>query len=191
MQETVSATFRSLITESDYLRLVGRFSEYGFDHQTNHYFDTSRFTLKAMQSSLRVRDRDGKLEVLLRIKKRYDNVDYSEEISAEQFEEICNKGIVDLEKIGSQLAKSIENQRVKKFLSLSTQRIRVRMKDGLLFIDKNEYLDITDYEIEYLTLSSPRDGRNQFIEILNDLNINYQKGENRKKRAFRAYALIS
>ena len=40
--------FRTLLSEEEYNRLMERFKGNRMDLQTNHYFDTKRFSLKAM-----------------------------------------------------------------------------------------------------------------------------------------------
>ena len=50
--------FKSLLTEEEYKFLIKQFPNSKTDLQTNHYFDTPRFSLKALDASLRVRERD-------------------------------------------------------------------------------------------------------------------------------------
>ena len=72
MQTGTQVEFRTLLSKEEYTRLINKFlGNNRFDLQTNHYFDTSRFTLKAADASLRVRERDT-LEFTLQKKKGYN-----------------------------------------------------------------------------------------------------------------------
>ena len=68
MQKSTEVEFKSLLTREEYERLMDQFKGNRTDLQTNHYFDTSRFSLKALDASLRVRERDS-FELTLKKKK--------------------------------------------------------------------------------------------------------------------------
>jgi uncharacterized protein YjbK len=59
-------------------------------------------------------------------------------------------------------------------------------KNGVLFIDKSEYLDITDYELEYLG-KNYNEAKKEFIQIIGEFEIQYKKADKKIKRAFKAY----
>ena len=58
MEKNTDVEFKSLITKEEYDRLIKQFKGSKQDFQTNHYFDTVRFSLKALDVSVRVRERD-------------------------------------------------------------------------------------------------------------------------------------
>ena len=58
MQKHLEFEFKSLLSQEEYERLIIKFKGNRLDLQTNHYFDTPRFSLKALSCSLRVRERD-------------------------------------------------------------------------------------------------------------------------------------
>ena len=58
MNNKTDAEFKSLITKEEYERLIELFAGSKSDYQTNHYFDTTRFSLKALDASIRVRQRN-------------------------------------------------------------------------------------------------------------------------------------
>ena len=52
MQKGTDVEFKSLLTEKEYEKLIEYFeSQAKSDYQTNHYFDTKRFSLKALKRS--------------------------------------------------------------------------------------------------------------------------------------------
>lgn len=188
MQKETDVEFKSLLTEAEYHKLLGYFKNAKSDFQTNHYFDTKRFSLKALNASLRVREREN-LELTLKRKKGY-NIDIkSIEISTKDFGDLKETGIVKAGSIADDLQSLIKDQKVVNFLSLSTLRHYVPYGSGILNIDKSNYLGICDYEIEY-TSKSYHQGKLDFIQIISEFGIQYKKSEKKIKRAFNALKVM-
>lgn len=184
MQKETDVEFKSLLTEAEYHKLLNHFKGAKCDFQTNHYFDTKRFSLKAINASLRVRERES-LELTLKRKKGYNTDIKSVAINKEQFEKLKETGVVEDEEIFDDLEALIKDQKVVNFLSLSTLRYFIPYGNGILNIDKSEYLGICDYEIEY-TGKSYHQGKADFIQIISEFGIQYKKSEKKIKRAFNA-----
>lgn len=70
-------------------------------------------------------------------------------IDADTFKEIKTTGIAPESDIKNELSSLIGTQKLVNFLSLSTLRMYLPYKTGVLFIDKSHYLGTTDYELEY------------------------------------------
>ena len=177
--------FKSLLTLDEYIKLLKRFSGYTSDHQTNHYFDTSRFSLKALDASLRVREKE-KLELTFKRKKGYMTQEITIPIDQDYFDEIKETGVLPEGDIKTQLNSLIGNQKLFNYISLSTTRIYLSYKSGLVLIDKSEYLNTIDYEISFL-VSNYNEGKKEFVQLINDLGITYTKSEKKIKRALKAY----
>lgn len=189
MQKGNGVEFKSLITEEEYNKLIDLFKGNKTDTQTNHYFDTPRFSLKALDVSLRVRERNN-YELTLKRKKGYSVNVTTVEISKEDFELMKNSSIITNQEIQNELQSMIGDQKLINFLSLSTYRTYFPFKSGVLFIDKSEYLGVTDYEIEF-SASSYNIGKRDFIELINEFGIQYKKAEKKIKRAFNAYKRLN
>ena len=58
MAKELEVTFRTLLSKNEYSRLSKEFEDKPANLQTNYYFDTTRFTLKAAEVVLRVRKRE-------------------------------------------------------------------------------------------------------------------------------------
>lgn len=185
MQKGTGVEFKSLLTQEEYERLTQRFEGSQTDIQTNHYFDTPRFSLKALDTSLRVKERDS-FELLMKRKKGYTINEYSLMITKDQLEEIRNTGVVEFPEFQAELLSLIGDQKLVNFLSLSTHRTILPYKNGILFIDKSEYLGVVDYELEY-EATSYHQGKKEFIEIINELEIHYKKSDKKLKRAYNAF----
>lgn len=177
--------FKTLLTLDEYIQLLKRFSNYTTDTQTNHYFDTSRFSLKALDASLRIRERDN-LEITLKRKKGYTMQEITLPVDRDFFDELKTTGIVPENEIRVQLNQMIGDQKLSNYISLSTTRIYLSYKSGIVLIDKSEYLNKIDYELSFL-VSNYNDGKKEFIQLINELGIAYKKSEKKIKRALKAY----
>lgn len=191
MQKGTEVGFKSLITLQEYEKLIEEFKGNRIDSQTNHYFDTPRFSLKALDISLRVRSRET-MEITLKRKKGYSVNIASNVITDETYQDFINTGIIPIPEFQSELAPIIGEQKVQRFLSLSTIRTYLPYGNGILFIDKseysfsvhgNEYSGFTDYEIEYIA-KSYHQGKKEFIDLISNLGIQYKKADKKIKRAY-------
>lgn len=176
--------FRTLLTKDEYNKLLKRFKANKQDVQTNHYFDTARFSLKATDTSLRVRERT-ELELTLKKKKGYNIQYFSEPITREQFEEIKNTGLLFDSELAGEVHSIIGSQKIVNFMSLTTERVYLPYLNGILFIDKSTYLGVTDYELEY-EAKNYHSGKQEFVAIINEFGIQYKKAEKKIKRAYTA-----
>lgn len=191
MQKGTEVGFKSLITEDEYNRLVKQFNGNKTDIQTNHYFDTPRFSLKGYKTSLRVRERNN-LELTFKRKKGYSMHVNTIEINKEEFDEMIKTGVILFPEIKNDLSPLINNQKVFRYLSLKTDRIYMPYKNGILFIDMSDYTffidnqvfsGYRDYEIEYI-VQSYYQGKQDFIDLITELKIKYVKSDKKIKRAY-------
>lgn len=184
MQKGSDVEFKSLLNEKEYNKLIEYFNGAKSDYQTNHYFDTKRFSLKALNTSLRVRQRED-YELTFKRKKGYSTDIKSVIISKEDFKALRETGVVVQEELANDISNLIKDQKLVNFLSLSTLRHYIPYGSGILNIDKSEYVGITDYEIEFSS-KSYHQGKADFIKIISDFGIQYKKSEKKIKRAFNA-----
>ena len=184
MLPSLEVEFKTLLTKEEYTRLMSRFKGNPIDVQTNHYLDTERFSLKATDTSLRIRERDT-LELTFKRKKGYTMHDIREPLESNQLQEIRESGILPEGKIFEEVESIIGKQKLTNFMSLSTERMYFQYGNGIVFIDKSTYLDETDYELEY-EARNYHDGKKEFIALLGDFKITYKKSEKKIKRAYNA-----
>jgi len=184
MQKSADVEFKSLLTETEYNKLLDFFVNVKSDFQTNHYFDTRRFSLKALNASLRVRQRES-YELTFKRKKGYSTEFKSIAITEEEFKQFKETGVIPQEAFANDMANLIKDQKLVNFLSLSTLRYYVPYGNGILNIDKSEYVGITDYEIEY-TSRNYHQGKADFIKIISEFEIQYKKSDKKIKRAYNA-----
>lgn len=177
--------FKSLLTKEEYNFLINEFPNAKSDFQTNHYFDTARFSLKALDASLRVRERND-FSLTYKRKKGYSIDVKTVDITKEDLEKMRETGICHIEEIAGDLQNVIKEQKIINFLSLSTFRTFLPYKDGVLNIDRTEYCGIVDYEVEFSS-KSYHQGKDTFVQLINEYGIKYKKSDKKIKRAFNAY----
>ncbi len=184
MAKDVRIEFKTLLTKSEYDRLYEQFKDYPGNLQTNYYFDTKRFTLKASDAVLRIKRRDG-LVLTFERKKGYNFQRIDEDITEEQFKALIEEGIIPSEKIALEVNEIIKGQNIVNFMNLATYRISIPYNKGRLSLDRCEYVDTVDYELEY-EVTNREKGKLEFIEIIKEFNIAYKKSQLKLKRAYDA-----
>lgn len=184
MEPSLVVEFKTLLSEEEYTRLITKYKDNPIDLQTNHYFDTERFSLKASDASLRVRERENFVLTYKR-KKGYNIQDLRINITKEDFDNIVSTGLLPEGDITNEISNVIGDQKIKNFMSLSTERLYFKYGNGMIFIDKSTYLGVTDYELEY-EARNYYDGKKEFLQLLTDLKIKYKKSEKKIKRAYNA-----
>lgn len=189
MEARNEVQFKTLLTLDEYIKLLERFKGSRSDNQTNHYFDTSRFSLKALDASLRVRERET-LEITFKRKKGYNLQEITLPIDVDTFEEIKETGYLPEGEIRSELTTLIGDQKLINYFSLSTSRIYLPYKSGMILIDKSEYLNTIDYELTYI-VKNYNEGKKEFIDLISETGITYKKSEKKIKRAFNAFKRVN
>ena len=183
MSKELEIEFKTLLTKEEYENLCSKFNKVG-NLQTNYYFDSPRFTLKATEIGLRVRKSD-KYVMTLKRKKGYALQEISEPISEEVFNQLLIDGIIPVEEIKNELEDVLKGQIVVNYMTLSTFRISFPYKKGIICIDKCEYVDTVDYELEY-EATTYEGGKREFVEIVREFGIAYKKSKPKMKRAYDA-----
>jgi uncharacterized protein YjbK len=196
---------KSMMNEDSYKKIISTIKkdDAKFDIQTNHYFDTDISILTGSNCSLRVRVKDENYVLILRKKKKFEQFqDYSVNVDKEFLEEfkksnalppLTGKNSPDTDSKKSEIYREIvnlvKNYSLYNFLSICTVRFKFRYKNCLIFVDKTEYLGITDYEIELHTEDkvSHADGEGIFNTFLKNFVISYKPAP---KKIDRAYARL-
>lgn len=184
MAKELEVEFKTLLSKSEYNKLATMYADKPSNLQINYYFDTPRFTLKASDIGLRVRKRDT-YELTLKRKKGYALIEINETLTEEEFQNFLQTGIIPCASICNDLAEIIKGQNVVNYMSLSTYRITFPYKNGIIALDKCEYVNKVDYELEFHG-SVYEDAKRTFIELVKSNNIVYKKSQPKIKRAYDA-----
>ena len=103
----------------------------------------------------------------------------------EQFKDLVENGMIPSEKIAQEVNDIIKGQKIINFMSLSTYRISMIYKKGKLSLDRCEYVNTVDYELEY-EVTNRNTGKLDFVQIIRDYDISYKKSQAKLKRAYDA-----
>ena len=85
-------------------------------------------------------------------------------MTEEEFKDLVENGIIHNEKIANEVNDIIKGQKILNFMNLATYRISVPYKKGKLSLDRCEYVNTVDYELEY-EVSNRNTGKLEFVQI--------------------------
>ncbi|MDH5139188.1 CYTH domain-containing protein [Staphylococcus cohnii] len=152
--------------------------------QTNYYIDTPNFDLKSHHSSLRIRIKDDTYEMTLKVPAEIGLMEYNFDTKVEPKLNMLIKSQDLPQDILNQLLKmDVDVDDLIVLGALTTERIETEIHGNLLVLDKNQYLDFEDFELEY-EVNEYNEGLIQFKSILNQFNINHEIPNNKVQRFF-------
>lgn len=174
MSQHIEIEFKNMLTKEQYDELMRKFHVKDDDIQTfvNHYFDTKDEHLKNLHSGLRIRQINDYYECTLKEKTSEDShLETNDVVTEEEANQILNGSFhlaPNVHKRLQHLTVPIEELRL--FGSLTTYRVELNYKEGLLVLDHSKYLQEEDYEVEYETIDEAS-GRLHFMQFLQEQQI--------------------
>ena len=179
--------FKQLLSKANYQDIYDKYflDEKAFS-QTNYYIDTLNFDLKSHQSALRIRVKNNAYEMTLKVPQKVGLLEYNEVVDSlppinepldkhflpKNISEILNKQQVPLNEL-------------KLLGDLTTYRLEKSLDTGLLVLDHSEYLGKEDFELEF-EVTDYNKGKEAFLELLAEHQIENRKPDNKVKRFFDA-----
>ena len=180
----IEREFKSQITAVEYDKLIEKYNlSDSIYWQINYYFDTFDYALKKEGYTLRIRQKEKNIHLTLKTKLAEGVEEKTLDLTPLEASQMIAYGfssnLVDLDKYVYSQA------------SLKTYRAKFKYEKGVIFIDKNEYNGLTDYEIEYeidddITLS---DGEKMFYQFLKENDLEFRKQISKSKRAIETKSL--
>ena len=188
MPNAVEIEAKVLLNEKDYQKLADHFASFPKRVQTNHYIDTEDLSLNKEKIAIRIREWDDRFELTMKTNLEEGRLERNLDISLSQFNGFKEKGVFPEGEVKQiLLKKGVDLSALRIITSLKTERLEDEYKGGVLSIDKNTYLGIVDYELEYES-NSLENAYKVVTELLNNLAIPVSFSENPKiKRAIEAY----
>lgn len=170
MTQEIEIEFKNLLTKQQYEQLLQAFhiNTNTIHRQINHYFDTPTQTLKNLQSEiLRIRQISHYYECTLKEKNaEHAHLETTDELTAEQAQKMLNGKGFYAQEVAKRLAlHNVPLEQLDVFGSLTTDRVEIPYKEGLLVFDHSYYLQCDDYEVEYETNDAIK-GKAIFEEFL-------------------------
>lgn len=167
--------FKCLLTQEQYAALAhDYFQNSPVFMQTNEYFCDNEHRLQAHGYSLRVRHRDNTHELTLKKPAGFAKMEINEMLSQKQYQDFLAHRLTDSRILAELQTIQVCASDLHRQASLSTWRQETPYLEGMLFLDRNDYFDQTDYEVEY---EAPDEtlGRQRFIELLAQYQIVYRQ----------------
>ena len=150
MSNAIEIEAKVLVSKEDYHSLVKLFPDSPRYIQTNYYIDSDDRVLAKAGIALRIREKAGQFELTLKTPLSQGLLEKSVVISVNEFcalRDFCEFPKCDLRRFLTMLDFNVDELKI--LTSLSTERVDVEYKGGLLSIDRNAYSGKVDYEIEF------------------------------------------
>ena len=143
--------------------------------QVNYYFDTDTWTLKNKKSALRVRQIGEYNECTIKeATSSNTSLETTDILNEEQAENVIKHLNFPQGNVQSRLNElHISTSSLVLFGKLTTDRVEIPYKGGILVFDHSFYLQQDDYEVEYET-NKESEGKHIFAELLEQFNITPQ-----------------
>ena len=185
MSENLEIEFKSLLSKEEFLQTANffKFDESHFFIQTNDYFDTTDFQLRAKRMGLRIRTLSNHAEITLKIPDKVGLLEISDTLSTEQAQAIISSGILpDSGCVYNKLIElNIDKADLRLIGSLTTKRAEKKIPQGLLALDESWYNEQHDFELE-LEVSDAITGKKEFLSLLEALTIKQKPSANKIQR---------
>ena len=163
MSTNIEIEAKALINKEGYELLTKDLEKY---KQINYYIDYSDLSL-SKTFGLRIRFKNNKYELTLKTDLEEGKLETNQIISEEVFLNFKEKGLFPNGEVKNHLLLlGVNVNELKIFTTLLTYRSDVRINESLISIDKNEYNNIADYEVECES-SSMIEAMNVLREYLN------------------------
>lgn len=169
MYDNIERELKLLIDEEVYNKLLHSYDFQNPITQTNTYYDTKNQDVKKQHSAVRIRMIQDKKIFTLKIRKdEYTHYEFEKEINTENIDDINDTEILNWFD-QYQIPKNLDPT-----VSFTTLRYVYKFEHGELCLDKTDYINHTDYEIEY-EYTSDHDGIHFFNSILEKYDLKWIK----------------
>jgi uncharacterized protein YjbK len=169
MYDNIERELKLLIDEEVYNKLLHSYDFQNPITQTNTYFDTKNQDVKKQHNAVRIRMIQDKKIFTLKIRKdEYTHYEFEKEINTENIDDINDTEILNWFD-QYQIPKNLDPT-----VSFTTLRYVYKFEHGELCLDKTDYKNHTDYEIEY-EYTSDHDGIHFFNSILEKYDLKWIK----------------
>ncbi|EJN93865.1 CYTH domain-containing protein [Streptococcus ratti] len=171
--------YKTLLTKEEFNRIKEQMPHIEPVTQTNYYFDTDSFDLKANKMSLRIRTFTDKAELTLKVPQKVGNLEYNHDLLLSEAETIIRTlqfPDIEIKELISRTGIKLNDLKV--LGNLTTVRREITTKIGLMALDYNRYAGIEDYELE-LEVSDAQKGKTDFEAFLqaNRIQFKYAKSK--------------
>nr|WP_263313830.1 CYTH domain-containing protein [Mammaliicoccus sp. Marseille-Q6498] len=185
MGQELEIEFKNMLTEDEYKSIKHYYFKQNEPFkQTNHYIDTQNHDIISKKMALRIREKANQFEMTLKVPQEVGLLEYNEvvEFLPEKNQKL-DKQFLPISITNILMKHNIPIEELELLGDLTTYRLEKETEDGLLVLDHSKYLNTEDYELEF-EVSDYQQGEKAFSKLLNSLNINRRKPDNKVKRFF-------
>lgn len=171
--------YKTLLSKAEFHKIEQELQHIPLVSQTNYYFDTVDFQLKAHRMSLRIRTYQDRAEMTLKTPEKVGNFEYNQALTLEQAKALRTHFNPPAGQIKDLLDKtSVALKDVVLLGHLHTERREIQTKIGLMALDYNVYAGLEDYELE-LEVTDAKQGKADFETFLkvNGIQFKYAKSK--------------
>ena len=173
MSNAIEIEAKVLLNQEDYRKIVKLFPNAARYQQVNYYIDSDDRALAKAGIALRIREKNGQFELTLKTPLSQGLLEKNVPISMNEFCALRDENEFpknDLKRFLTMLDFNVADLKI--LTSLTTERIDVEYRGGLLSMDRNTYSGKVDYEIEF-EFNNMEDAEKILGELLETNGISY------------------
>ena len=178
--------FKQILTKDLYGKIFNTYfkNEKPFS-QTNYYIDTKGFKLRDHRSALRIRVKDNSYEMTLKVPAEVGLMEYNHptNVKLKMNDTLSNSKLPDDIRNIIEGQFNVSEDELIILGDLTTLRVETHYQNELLVLDKSEYLNKVDYELEF-EVDSSNEGYEKFKQLLQEFDIKHEKPLNKVQRFF-------
>lgn len=186
MSTNLEIESKSMLTKSDYKKLIKKFSHLKSYKQINYYISSKEFDQKSKTYGMRIRKKHNKFELTLKITEKVGKTEINQNIKRKDYKKLYKTGIFPNGEVKNYLIKNkiCDTSNLRIIGELITIRKDIDFLGTTISIDKSIYNDVVDYEIECEGLNKVVTKTNLEV-FLSQNSIKYQKSEYSKLARFK------
>ena len=179
MTKNIEIEFKTGVTPEKYNELLKLFKlENNIFKQINHYFDTDDYQLNQKKMVLRIRQKsENHYKVTLKSQSEQGAFESHVLLQPQQARDMIAHGFYTKDFFDDL------DYFVSFRVSLDNYRVSTPYEGGTLFLDRCDYCNVTDYEVEY-EVDNYDEGQKLFEKFLRDHQITQSPTRRKSERAF-------
>lgn len=178
MTKNIEIEFKTGLTSEKYHELLKRFKlENNIFKQINHYFDTDDYILNQKKIVLRIRQKNDRFKVTLKSQSEQGAFESHVLLHPDQAKNMIKNGF-NTKDFFEDLDYFVTFK-----VSLDNYRVSTPYEGGVLFLDRCDYCNVIDYEVEY-EVDDYHLGQKLFEKFLNENGIVQMPTKRKSERAF-------
>ena len=170
MKEHIEIEYKVLLDQKTFQTLLNHYPHYHEYIQTNYYF--THPLLKQKKYMLRIREKNNNYEMTLKRPLDRHHLESNIKLSEKEKDAFFNQHYLDNEVINILRKEGIDPSTLQQQFSLTTHRYDIELKEGMLSLDENTYLQQIDYELEF-EIHAQREAYAKFLDIIKPFGIEY------------------